>query len=50
MLQSSEAILENTSSQGISAGFKLPRLNQAKPENLRYKPCYHILLSKPFLR
>lgn len=54
MLQSSEAILENTSSQGIGAGFKLPQPKQAKLENPRYshnyQSCYHILFSKPFLQ
>lgn len=40
MLQSSEAILENTSSQGIGAGFKLPQLKQAKLENPRYSHNY----------
>lgn len=54
MRQSSEAILENTSSQGIGVAFKLPQLQQAKLENSRYsgnyQPCYHTLLSKPFLQ
>lgn len=50
MLQSSEAILENTSSQGIGAGFKLPQLKQAKLEKPRYshnyQPCLllHLVL------